>query len=60
MGAKDVLIGGDLNVELKLEGGGKELQGLDSLDWHGLYGPACPGGGEDVETYEKNFNGYKY
>ena len=37
MGAKDFLIGGDLNVELKLEGGGKEPQGLGILDWHGLY-----------------------
>ena len=53
VGAKDFFIGGDLSTEFRLEGGGEELQGLDSLDWYSLYGLECEGGGEDVKTYEK-------
>ena len=34
MGAKDFI-----NIELKLEGEEGKFQGLDSLDWYGLYGP---------------------
>ena len=55
MGTEDFFISGDLNIELKLEGGkGEEFQGFDSLDWYGLCGPECKGSGEDLETYEKN------
>ena len=52
MGAKDFFIGGDLNIELKIEGGNEEFQRLDNLDWCGLCGLECRGGGEDVATYE--------
>ena len=52
-GAVDFFIGGDINIELKLEPGDEDLQGLDGIDWYGIYGPECLGGGEDVITYEK-------
>ena len=54
MGAKDFFVGGDLNIELKLEGGREDFEGLDSADWYGLYRPECRGGGEDEVTYDKN------
>ena len=38
MGAKDFLIGGDLNIELKLEGGSEDFEGPDSTDWYDLCG----------------------
>ena len=50
---KDFFIG-DINIELRLEGGGEDTRGVGSFDWHGPCGPECPGGGEDVVTYEKN------
>ena len=53
-------MGGDLNIELKLECGGGELQGLDSLDWCGLYCLECRKGGEDLKTCEKSFVGCSY
>ena len=53
LGAVDIFIGGDLNIELKLELGDEDLQGLDGIDWYGIYGPECLGGGEDVIIYEK-------
>ena len=53
MGAVDFLIGGDINIELKLEPDHEDLQGLDGIDWYGIYGPECLGGGEDVITYDK-------
>ena len=31
----------------------EDLQGLDGIDWYGIYGPQCLGRGEDVITYEK-------
>ena len=46
-------IGGDINIEVKLEPGDEDLQGLDGIDWYGIYGPECLGGGEDVITCEK-------
>ena len=46
-------IGGNINIELKLEPDDEDLQGLDGIDWYGIYGPECLGGGEDVVTYEK-------
>jgi endonuclease/exonuclease/phosphatase family metal-dependent hydrolase len=52
-GATDFFIGGDLNIELKLGDTEEDLNGLDSIDWYGMYGPECRGGGEDVTTYEK-------
>ena len=45
MGAKDFFIGGDLNIELELEGGNMECHGFDSLDWNGVHGLECRGGG---------------
>ena len=53
LGAIDFFIGGDLNIELKLEPDHEDLQGLDGIDWYGMYGHHCLGGGEDVVTYEK-------
>ena len=53
MGAVDFFIGGDINIELKLEPDHEDLQGLDGIDWYGIYGPKCLGGGEDVITSEK-------
>ena len=53
MGAMDFFIGGDINIELKLEPDHEDLQGLDGIDWYGIYGPECLGGGKDVITYEK-------
>ena len=48
LGAVDFLIGGDINIELKLELGDVDLQGLNGFDWYGIYGSGCLGGGEDV------------
>ena len=53
MGAVEFFIGGDINIELKLEPDHEDLQGLDGIDWYGIYGPECLGGGEDVITHEK-------
>ena len=53
LGAVDFFIGGDFDIELKLEPGDEDLQGLDGIDWYGIYGLECLGGGEDVVTYEK-------
>ena len=53
LGAVDFFIGGDINIELKLEPGDEDHQRLDGIDWYGIYGPECLGGGEDVITYEK-------
>ena len=52
MGAQDTFIGGDVNIELKLEGGNGKFQGLDGLVWYGLCGPECRGGSENLVTYE--------
>ena len=54
LGAVDFFIGGDINIELKLEPGDEDLHGLDGIDWYGIYGLECLGGGEDVITYDKN------
>ena len=53
MGTVDYFIGGDLKIELKLETDHEDLQGLDGIDWYGIYGPECRGGDEDVISYEK-------
>ena len=55
MGAKDFLIGDDLNMKFKLEtgGAGLEFQGLDAMDWYGHFGPECRGGGQCLGMYEK-------
>ena len=53
LGAIDFFIGGDINIELKLEPDQEDLQGLDGIDCYDVYGPECLGGGEDVITYEK-------
>ena len=60
MGAVDFYIGGDINIELELEDSGEDLQGLDGIDWYGMHGPECRGGGEDVITYEKNLGVHRY
>ena len=51
-GAVDFFIGEDINIELKLELGDEDLQGLDGIDWYGIYGLESLGGGEDVITCE--------
>ena len=51
-GAADFFIGGDLNIELRLDNIDNEQQGLDSTDWYGMHGPECRGGGEDTFAYE--------
>ena len=53
MGAIDFFIGGDINIELMLEPDHEDLQGLDGIDWYGLYGPHLLGGGEDVHIEKK-------
>ena len=53
MGAVDFFIGGDINIELKLEPDHEDHQGLDGIDWYGIYGPECLGEREDFITYEK-------
>ena len=47
-GAVDFFIGGDLNLELELDIADDEHRGLDSIEWYGMYGPECKGGGEDT------------
>ena len=59
-GATDFFIGGDLNIKFGLDNANEDLHGLDSIDWYGMYGPECKGGGEDAITYEKNCGGYNY
>ena len=44
-GAADFFIGGDLHTELGLDNTGGDLQGLDSIEWYGMYGPECRGEG---------------
>ena len=53
MGAKYYFIGGNINIELKLEGGSADFEGLDSTDWYDFYGPVRRGGGEDETTDDK-------
>ena len=53
MGAVDFFIGSDINIELKLDDDHEDFQGIDGIDWYGIYGPECCGGNEDVTTYEK-------
>ena len=48
MGAADFYIGGDFNIELKLETTSEDIWGLDSIDWYGIDGLECRGGGEGV------------
>ena len=59
-GAVDLFVGGDLNSEFRLDNVNEDLHGLDSIDWYGMYGPECRGGGEDTIAYEKNCGGYNY
>ena len=40
LGGKDFFIGGDTNIELKLDSDVQDFAGWDSVDWYGL-GPAC-------------------
>ena len=50
-GAVDSFIGGDLNLELKLDIADDEHRGLDSIEWYGMYGLECKGGGEVTIAY---------
>ena len=52
-GAVDLYIGDDSNIEMKRGNADEDLQGLDSIEWYGMYGPDCKGGGEDIIIYEK-------
>ena len=53
-GAVDFFIGGDLNIELKLDNVNDDFQVLESIEWYGMYVPECRGGGEDTIACEKN------
>ena len=45
----DFFIGGDFNIEVKLEDcGGERFQGVDSFDWYGLFGER-----DDLVTFAK-------
>ena len=57
-GTVDFYIGGDKNIVLKLDNADEGLQCPGSIEWYGMYGLQCKGGGEDVITYEK-CDGYK-
>ena len=48
-GSKGFLHLGAISTSSSNSKGG--AQGLDSLDWYGLCGPECRGGGEDVITH---------
>ena len=50
-GAVDFYIGGDVNIKMRFGNADEDLQGLDSIERYGMYGPECKGGGEDVITY---------
>ena len=50
----DFFIGGDLNIEFRLDNVDEDLHGLDSIDWYGMYGPECGRGGEKTIAYERN------
>ena len=52
MEATDFYIGGDININLKLETTGEDLQELDGIDWYGMYRPECPAWGSE-ETCSK-------
>ena len=52
--AVDFFIGGDIGVGLRLGKANEGLHALDSIDWYGMYGPECKGGGEDTIAHEKN------
>ena len=43
----------DLDIEFGLDNIDGDLQGLDCIEWYGMYGPECRGGGEDTIAYEK-------
>ena len=53
-GAVDFFIGGDLNIERKLDIADDEQRGLDSIEWYGMCGLECRGGGEDTIAFEKS------
>ena len=59
MRSKGVFIGA-AHIEHKLEGGGREVQGLDSLDWYGLHVPESRGVGEDLVICDQNFDGCSF
>ena len=44
-GAVAFFIGGDLNIEFRLDSTDGDLQGSDSIEWNEMYGPECRGGG---------------
>ena len=48
--AVDFYIGGDINIEMKRGTTGEDLQGLDSIEWYGVCGPECRGGGVDARA----------
>ena len=52
-GAVEFFPAGDINIEMRVGNVDEDLQGLDSIEWYGMYGPGCKSGGEDVITYEK-------
>ena len=43
--AVDFFIDGDLNIEFRLDNVNDDLHCLDIIDWYGMYGLECRGGG---------------
>ena len=43
-----------INIEMRLGIADEDLQGVDSIEWYGMYGPECKGGVD----YEKKCDGY--
>ena len=52
-GAVAFFVGGDFNIEFRLDNGNEDLQGMDSIDWYWMYGPECRGSGVDAITCKK-------
>ena len=59
MGAVELFIGGDLNIELKLCLADDEHRGMDSIEWYGMYGSACEGAADDIIAYEKKLRWFQ-
>ena len=52
-GATDFFVGGDLHIEFRPDNANEDPHGLDSIEWYGMCGPECKGGGEGAITCEK-------
>ena len=48
-----------MNIELKLCLADDEHRGPDSIEWYGMYGPACEGTADDMIAYEKKLRWFQ-